>query len=419
MKRALIVVALIFIASLGGPLQAAGSDLIDPMTPDATMPTDALALALVPLSKDQLGEVAGAWFELVQQEATALSDGEIAVTQLEAGQGKAEQIEKNASLREARTAALDRFKIVLSAYETKGGDVADYEKYVAAVSGVHLDAGDLSATSATILAWLKSKEGGIRWGTNIGLFLGTLLVSWVLAGIVSRIVRRAIMRTSAPSELLKDFLCRMSKGAVFLIGFAIALSMLEVPIGPLVAGLGAAGFIIGFAVQGTLSNFASGIMILLYRPFDLDDFVQIGGVSGSVRTMTLVSTTITTPDNQIVVVPNNKIWGDVITNVTGSDTRRIDLVFGIGYEDDIDRATQILTEVVTGHPKVLDDPAPVVRVSELADSSVNFVVRPWSKTSDYWDVRWDVIRDVKKRFDDEGISIPFPQQDIHIQHVPA
>ncbi|MCB1809038.1 MAG: mechanosensitive ion channel family protein, partial [Candidatus Competibacteraceae bacterium] len=156
----------------------------------------------------------------------------------------------------------------------------------------------------------------------------------------------------------------------------------------------------------------------LYRPYDVGDYVSVAGVSGTVEDMSLVSTTLRLPDNQIVIVPNGQIWGDVITNVTGTDKRRVDLVFGIGYDDDIQAAQDVLEDIINKHPQVLKEPAPVVRLHELADSSVNFVVRPWSKTSDYWAVYWDITRAVKERFDQADISIPYPQQDVHIRQSP-
>ena len=200
-------------------------------------------------------------------------------------------------------------------------------------------------------------------------------------------------------------------------GFIAAISVLGINVGPLLAGIGATGFIIGFALKDTLSNFAAGIMILMYRPYDVGDLVEIGDTFGTVDAMTIVSTTLKTLDNQKVVVPNNMIWGDKITNATGSDKRRVDMVFGIGYDDDIAKAQRILEEIVQKHESVLKNPEPVVRVHELADSSVNFAVRPWVKTDDYWDVYWDITRSVKERFDAAGVSIPFPQQDVHMHQV--
>lgn len=175
------------------------------------------------------------------------------------------------------------------------------------------------------------------------------------------------------------------------------------------------GFIVGFALQDTLSNFASGMMILIYRPFDVDDFVEAAGISGKVSNMSLVNTTILTFDNQTIIVPNNKIWGDVIRNVTAQKIRRVDMVFGISYGDDIPNAEKLLLDIVNAHESVLEDPEPMIRLHELGDSSVNFIVRPWVKTDDYWETYWAMItRSVKMRFDEEGVSIPFPQRDVHL-----
>jgi len=198
------------------------------------------------------------------------------------------------------------------------------------------------------------------------------------------------------------------------VGVIMALAALEVSIGPLLAVVVAAGFVIAFALQDSLSNFASGLMILFFRPFDVGDVVDAGGVSGKVTSMNLVATTIKTFDNKDMVVPNNKVWNDVITNATGVDTRRVDMEFGVGYDDDIDKAQAILEEIVAAHPKALKDPEPTIRMNALADSSVNFICRPWARTADYWDVYWDVTKAVKKRFDAEGIGIPYPQRDVHL-----
>jgi small conductance mechanosensitive channel len=206
----------------------------------------------------------------------------------------------------------------------------------------------------------------------------------------------------------------MTGRLILLLGLIIAIAQLGIEVAPLLAGLGIAGFVIGFALQDTLSNFASGLMILVYRPFDVGDVIEAGGVMGKVDQMNLVSTMVLTFDNQLLVVPNKQIWGGVIRNVTHQDTRRVDMKFGIGYSDDIPRAEKVLTDIVTSHEKVLKDPEPVIRLHELGDSSVNFVVRPWSKTDEYWDVYWDITREVKRRFDAEGISIPFPQRDVHV-----
>ena len=320
-------------------------------------------------------------------------------------------------LREEQTALIDRFNVVLSALKDKGGEIEEYEKYVAAVSGLNVDIQtikDVSAFRIMIWGWLKSTEGGLRWLKNIIFFLLTLLVFYGLAYVLGRITWKTVSASKRFSDLLKHFFVSAVRKTVMLFGIIVALSMLEIKIGPFLAGLGVAGFILGFALQGTLSNFASGLMILIYRPYDVGQIIDAAGMKGKVDSMNLVSTTIKTFDNQIVVVPNGKIWGGVITNVTGSETRRVDMTFGISYSDDIAKAAKILEDIVSNHELVLKDPEPVVRLHELGDSSVNFVCRPWAKTADYWTVYWDVTRTVKERFDAEGVSIPFPQQDVHI-----
>ncbi len=191
------------------------------------------------------------------------------------------------------------------------------------------------------------------------------------------------------------------------IGLLIIISQLGISLGPMLAGLGIVGFIVGFALQDSLANFAAGGMILIYKPFDVDDFVHVAGQEGLVKKMSLVSTTINTFDNQTLIIPNSKIWGDVIRNVTAQRVRRVDLEFRVSYRADIEKVERILTEVAVAHPKVLAEPETRVRVGSLDDSSMNFLLRPWAKRDDVWDVRWDLIRAVKLRFDEEGIEIPF------------
>lgn len=182
--------------------------------------------------------------------------------------------------------------------------------------------------------------------------------------------------------------------------------------------VGAAGLAIGLALKDSLSNFSSGVMLILFRPYRVGDFATVGGVTGNVMSIDIFNTTLNTPDNQRVIVPNANITNNVITNVTANDTRRVDLTIGIGYGDDVLKTKQVLAEILKTEERILESPAPKIAVSELADSSVNFVVRPWVKTSDYWDVYFDLTEKIKLTFDKEGISIPFPQQDVHLFHNP-
>ena len=257
-----------------------------------------------------------------------------------------------------------------------------------------------------------------RWLFRALIIVLVLAGFRVLAGLTRSAVRRAVSRTQM-SYLLRETLTAGSKHVVMGIGVIVILAQLGVQVGALVAGLGIAGFVVGFAMQNTLSNFAAGAMILAYRPFDLGDDIEAGGASGKVKAMSLVATTILTGDNQTLVVPNSKIWGDVIRNTTAQATRRVDLIFGVGYLDDLDKAERVLHEILAANPKVLKDPPPVVKLHQLADGALNFIVRPWARGEHYWDVHWEITRAVKLRFDQEGISIPAARRDLYLHTVPG
>jgi len=299
-------------------------------------------------------------------------------------------------------------------------DASQYSQQVVTATGELtsdvLDVGVLTAIASdwsTFVADLARTEGPRLLFRLIVVILILFVFSRLGRGVQS-LTKRALSSSKVRlSALLTDMIVATARNLVMLLGILIALSQLGISLGPLLAGLGIAGFIIGFALQDTLGNFASGMLILIYRPFDVGDFVTAGGVTGKVSHMSLVNTTFKTIDNQVLVVPNNLIWSGVVTNVTAQRTRRVDLVFGVAYSDDIEKVEKILADIVESHELVLDDPEPVIKLHELADSSVNFVVRPWVKTDDYWEVYWDMLRTVKMRFDAEGITIPFPQREIH------
>ena len=263
--------------------------------------------------------------------------------------------------------------------------------------------------------WLK--ENGLRISLNLLFVIFILGFFKILALLIKRLLRKVLKaKNTKMSQLGGNFLVSMSGKIVMLLGIIVALSQLGFKIGPLLAGLGIAGFILGFALQDVLSNFASGVMILLYQPFDVGDVIEVPEVSGTVQSMNLVSSIILTFDNQKLVVPNNKIWGNIIRNVHAERVRRVDLVFGIAYEADIDQAEQIFQNILDDHELVLTRPESNIKLHTLGESSVNFIVRPWVISEDYWTVYWDITRTVKKRLDEEGISIPYPQRDIHIHH---
>ena len=375
-----------------------------------------LEYRLQPLTKDDLAVEAAGWLQVLKKHVGKVSETQIKALTAE-GDAKTKLLESATRLQEQQTAFADRLRTVISEFKSKGGDTVDYEAYITAIAGVKVDISDAGAAWTVITGWLMSPEGGLRWVKNIVFFLIVILLSYFVSNLIGKAVKRAVANIQSASELLRDFIVNISRKVILVVGCVVALSMLEVNIGPLLAAIGAVGFIMGFALQGTLSNFASGILILIYRPYDVGDLVEVGGMLGKVDAMTIVSTTLRKVDNQKVVVPNNMIWGDIITNITGTSKRRVDMVFGIGYSDDMAKAQEVLEEILANHDAILKDPAPVVKVHELADSSVNFVVRPWVETDDYWDVYWDITRSVKEKFDAAGVSIPFPQQDVHMHQV--
>lgn len=274
----------------------------------------------------------------------------------------------------------------------------------------------LSGWVDEISLWLVENTPRVLF--KIFIFTVVIFIFRVLKNLTRKMVTRAVASPNLNmSRLMQEFFIAMSGKGVFLIGLLIALSQIGLDLTPILTGFGVAGVVIGFALQNTLSNFASGMMLLIYRPFDVSDLVEAGGVSGKVSHMSLVSTTIKTFDNQILIVPNSKIWGDTIKNVTHERVRRVDMVFGIGYNDSIEHAEQVLNSIIDAHPAVLRSPEKTIKLQTLNTSSVDFIVRPWVKTEDYWDVYWDITREVKLRFDREGLSIPFPQQDVHLHMV--
>jgi len=307
-----------------------------------------------------------------------------------------------------------------------GDDPSRYRSVALLVTGdVSSQILDTGVVATLAKQWSKA---GWDWvvtnglGTTIKVFV--LLLLLVGFRSVSRLVRRGVERAltrSTLSTLLRGMIVSIVGNIIMAVGIMIVLSQVGISVGPLLAGLGVLGFIVGFALQDTLGNFAAGMMILMYRPYDVEDVISAAGVTGKVDNMSLVYTTILTFDNQKLIVPNRKIWGDVIQNVTAQKQRRVDLGFSISYSDDVEKAEKLLADIVAEHELTLDEPAPVVKLQTLTSSSVDFIVRPWVKTSDYWSVYWDITREVKLRFDREGISIPFPQQDVHhhYEQVPA
>lgn len=253
----------------------------------------------------------------------------------------------------------------------------------------------------------------IPWAINITMAIVVFVVGRMVAGFIVRLVNK-IMKRSGMDEILVNFISSILNAILLLFVIVAALDQLNVNTTSLIALMGAAGLAVGLALQNSLQNFAAGVMLIIFRPFKAGDFVEAGGTMGVIENISIFSTMMKTPDNREVIIPNGSIYGGNITNFSSLPTRRVDLMFGIGYDDDIRKAKELLTKLVFEDERVLKDPAPQIVVGELGDSSVNFHVRPWVKSSDYWDLYFDLTEKVKLAFDEAGISIPYPQMDVHL-----
>ena len=259
----------------------------------------------------------------------------------------------------------------------------------------------------------QAQELILTYGLNIvGAIIIIIIGRW-LAGIVSRWVRKMMAKTNTNEALLR-FLSNLVYYAILAFAVIASLERVGVQTASFIAVLGAAGLAIGLALEGALANFASGVIILIFKPFGIGDLVEIGGVFGTVEDIQIFSTILVTPENKTVIMPNGQVTGGHIVNYTKRGNLRVDMTFGIGYSDDLLKAKRLLEQILSENEYVLEEPAPTVAVSELADSSVNFAVRPHVPVKNYWDAYFSIHEAVKLRFDEAGISIPFPQQDVHL-----
>lgn len=253
----------------------------------------------------------------------------------------------------------------------------------------------------------------VPWGISLAIALIVFIVGRWVAKILLKVIRKILIKMKM-DEILINFIMSISNAIFLLFIIIAALDQLGVDTTSLIALLGAAGLAVGLALQNSLQNFAAGVMLIIFRPFKLGDFVEAGGTAGVVEAISIFSTLLRTGDNREVIVPNGSIYNGTITNFSARNTRRIDMVFGIGYDDDIKKAKSVMAEIINADDRIHKDPEPLIAVGELADSSVNFNVRPWVNSGDYWAVKFDLTEKIKIAFDEAGISIPYPQMDLHV-----
>lgn len=262
------------------------------------------------------------------------------------------------------------------------------------------------------------KTTGVEFGIDIVTALAIFYIGRLVVRLMMRGLNRA-MQAQQVDKTLQTFVTNLVSMVLLMFVIIAAISALGIQTTSFIAVLGAAGLAVGLALQGSLSNFASGVLIVMFRPYKVGDWVEAAGISGSVEEVQILTTVLKTGDNKRVIVPNAQIMNSIITNYSANDTRRIDMVVGVSYDDDLDKVRGTLEDLVAAEDRILDDPACTIAVSELADSSVNFIVRPWVQTSDYSGVKFDLTEAIKKRFDSEGISFPYPQQDVHLYKASA
>ncbi len=268
---------------------------------------------------------------------------------------------------------------------------------------------------ATVPQLLQDK--GIDLGIDFGIRAATALAIFLLGKFFIGMLVKAItkvMQTQDIDKTLMTFVANLVRISLMVVVVIAAIGALGVETTSFIAIFGAAGLAVGLALQGSLSNFASGVLIVLFRPYRVGDFIEAAGIAGVVEQVQILTTILKTGDNKQIIVPNSQIMNSIITNYSAKDTRRIDMVVGVSYSDDLDKVRKTIEELLQAESRILDEPAVTIGVSELAESSVNFVVRPWVSTADYWGVKFDLTEAIKKRFDQEGISFPFPQRDIHV-----
>lgn len=257
------------------------------------------------------------------------------------------------------------------------------------------------------------RDVGIDFSVNLLIALTLFFVGRIAARTLTKGVRK-ILQAQDVDLILETFVCNLVYWLVMVFVVIAAINQLGIATTSLIAVMGAAGLAVGLALQGSLSNFAAGVLIVLFRPYRVGDYVEAAGISGSVVQVQILTTILKTADNKQIVVPNSQIINSVITNYSALATRRVDMTIGVSYEDDLSKVRQTIRELVDTDPRILKDPECVIAVAELADSSVNFTIRPWVKTEDYWDVKFALTESIKNRFDQEGISFPYPQQDVHL-----
>lgn len=402
---------------------AASEEDSDPATAvtvdDETIPTDELALLVKPLTLSELETEASAWQLLLQEHAQELADLEIAIKQ--EGEETSDSIHNRqlvqvTALQTEEAAIIDRFNTVLDALERKGGDPASYRTYIDAISGIELDLTDTQGVRIRLMGWLTSPEGGIRLGIGILKFGSILLVALFLSPRLGRLTDTLLSRVEAVSGLFRGFATMIVRRGVLVLGALLAVASLGVSLGPILALVGGASFVLAFALQSNLGNFASGLMLLVSKPFDVGDEVEVAGYWSYIHSISLANTKIKDFDGNLITIPNNTVWGGNIINYTHSDIRKLALPIHVKFTEDLNKIYEMWSDIANSHPKVLDDPAPSwFPWNAHYDYYIWVGLKAWARVDDYWTVYIDLLKELQVRLDEAGIELASPTQDIRLQ----
>ncbi|MGK7914640.1 MAG: mechanosensitive ion channel family protein [Prochloraceae cyanobacterium] len=399
-------------------------------TKDPKIPLKTLTLLVKPLTLEQLENEAAAWLLLLQNKVQQISDAEIALeSQKEAvKEGAAETTESStnqgSNLKSEEIALVARFNIVLDELEAKGGDTTSYRKYIDAISGLEKYVTDSSGLGVQLVSWFTSEEGGISLAIDIAIGLaklgGILVITLIVSPRLGKLTDNLLGRVSGISILFRGFIVMIVKRGVLVLGALIALAALGVDLGPILAVVGGASFVLAFALQSNLGNFASGLMLLINKPFDVGDEVKVAGYWAYVDSISLASTKIKDFGGNIITLPNNTVWGGDIINYTHADIRKLGLAIHVKFEQDLDKVYDMWMEITSAHPKVLDTPqASLFPWNGHYDYYIWVNLTAWSKTEDYWGVYLDLLKELQKRIKDSNIELAAPQQEVRLdQHLP-
>ncbi|NEZ63840.1 small-conductance mechanosensitive channel [Leptolyngbyaceae cyanobacterium CCMR0082] len=350
-------------------------------------------------------ENSGEQLEGVAEELEAVADAESDL--------KNQLVVNVTALQGEQTGLVDRFTVVLDALDQKGGDTTSYRKYIDAVSGIELDITDTEGLGVRLVSWLRSEEGGLRWGLNLAKFVGILLASVIVSRLLARVIDRVLTRIGGTSNLFRDFAVMVVQRGVLVTGALLALASLGVSLGPILALVGGASFVLAFALQSNLGNFASGLMLLVNKPFDVGDEVKVAGYWAYVDSISLASTKLKAFNGSVVTLPNNTVWGGDIINFTHSDIRKQMIYIYVKFTQDLDKIYQMWIELAASHPQVLEDPAPGwFPWNGHYDYHICVGLSAWTKTDVYWTVYIELLKELQIRLDKMGIELAAPVQEI-------